>query len=320
MPSRTAKPAEAPEPAATEAAEKPPEAPPIGAKAVAPPESITLKLVAVLAEVGSVPKLGRNRSQNYSFVRESDLVERIRPLMAREHLFLHQTVLDYKVEAQGQTQRGGTNWLTTVKIRFTWVNGDTGDMWAEGITEWYGTGQDTGDKGFYKACTGAEKYFLFKTFLVSTGDDPEGDENVDKRAAEGEAVEGARVSGRTSTRGQGRGGKSSVPTPVQIRELWRLFTAAKMKAPDVLTFIERVLKIKTDAVDPTKQGELLNFVQSMRGEQVGILIRTLSEETGDQGDEVKDADTDAGGEAPDDGADEPADEEQSEELGDQPIG
>ncbi len=37
----------------------------------------------------------------------------------------------------------------------------------------YGQGQDKGDKGVYKAATGAEKYFLLKTFLIATGDDAE---------------------------------------------------------------------------------------------------------------------------------------------------
>jgi hypothetical protein len=38
---------------------------------------------------------------------------------------------------------------------------------------WMGWGVDPGDKGGYKAITGAEKYFLMKTFLIPTGDDPE---------------------------------------------------------------------------------------------------------------------------------------------------
>ena len=32
-----------------------------------------------------------------------------------------------------------------------------------------------GDKGLYKAITGANKYFLFKLFQIETGDDPERD-------------------------------------------------------------------------------------------------------------------------------------------------
>jgi hypothetical protein len=47
-----------------------------------------------------------------------------------------------------------------------------------------GEGQDAGDKGPYKAMTGAQKYALMKTFMIPTGDDPEADEDVDKRNSE----------------------------------------------------------------------------------------------------------------------------------------
>lgn len=332
MARRTAKPTlVAPEADASAAAADPTPPPepepvevPIKGERVAPPESVTLKLVAVLAEVGSVAKRGKNTAQNYSFVREADLVERLRPLIARERLFLHQTIIKHEMTQQGQTRSGQTNWLTILTIRFQWVNADTGEVWDQ-PSEWIGYGQDTGDKGIGKAATSAEKYFLFKTFLVSTGDDPEGDDKVDRRAAEDGAAEGTRVSRRERTEGQGRGGRSAVPTPIQIRELWRLFGVAKMKQPEVVEFIGRILKIKVEGVDTAKRGELLNFVQSLPGAQVGILIRTLSEQTGDQGAEGKDADAsdaapggDGDGAQPDEGP--PADDAPPDtDLGDQPV-
>ena len=46
-----------------------------------------------------------------------------------------------------------------------------------------GAGDDGADKGLYKAYTGAVKYFLMKTFLIPTGDDPEADTKADERAA-----------------------------------------------------------------------------------------------------------------------------------------
>lgn len=42
-----------------------------------------------------------------------------------------------------------------------------------------GTGFDTGDKGIYKADTGAFKYFAANNFLVATGDDPEATDDPD---------------------------------------------------------------------------------------------------------------------------------------------
>ena len=60
-----------------------------------------------------------------------------------------------------------------------------------------GEGADAGDKAPYKAMTGALKYALLQSFLLSTGDDPE-DERTNSRAALG---------------------SERVITPEQVREL-----------------------------------------------------------------------------------------------------
>jgi hypothetical protein len=257
----------------------------------APPKSIVMKLIAILDEVGNVEKRGKNTAQNYAFARESDLVDKVRPIMAREHLFLHQTVSNVEVLDAGETRGGSKNRLVTVEMTFTWIDADTGEAWPVPAM-FPGHGMDTGDKGLYKAMTGAEKYFLMKTFLVSTGDDPEGDERVDRQEAAAEAEAGTRVTRRAKSDGQQRGGKSTVPTATQIRELWRLFGAASMDGPTVIAFIERTLKVSGKHIDLGAKGAMLNWVQSLTGAQVGILIRTLSESTGDTGGDTDSAEPD----------------------------
>ena len=60
------------------------------------------------------------------------------------------------------------------------LDGETG---ASIKKPWRGYGTDKEDKGGYKAMTGGEKYFLLKTFLIPTGDDPEAtDDARDQRA------------------------------------------------------------------------------------------------------------------------------------------
>jgi hypothetical protein len=65
----------------------------------------------------------------------------------------------------------------SVLIDYTLVHKD-GEVWPEKITA-AGMGNDrakngtVGDKGVYKAITGANKYVLFKLFQIETGDDPE---------------------------------------------------------------------------------------------------------------------------------------------------
>ena len=47
-----------------------------------------------------------------------------------------------------------------------------------------GQGADKGDKGVYKAITGAIKYVYMKTFNIPTGDDPEkNDRKPEKKAS-----------------------------------------------------------------------------------------------------------------------------------------
>jgi hypothetical protein len=61
-------------------------------------------------------------------------------------------------------------------MEYTLIHKD-GDIWPSVICA-AGQGGDknkngVGDKGLYKAITGANKYLLFKLFQIETGDDPE---------------------------------------------------------------------------------------------------------------------------------------------------
>jgi hypothetical protein len=97
------------------------------------------------------------------------------------------------------TDRGKQSVVTTVVVAFTFADGDTGAMFR---SEWAGQGDDPADKGLYKAYTGALKYFLMKTFLIPTGDDPEADTNTDTRSASRQRSPGRTTSGVTATEKQ----------------------------------------------------------------------------------------------------------------------
>jgi len=69
---------------------------------------------------------------------------------------------------------------TVAKFEFTFVCADTGE--SKTLT-WYGEANDGQDKGISKAATSAEKFFLLKTFICSTGD-PTDDPDSDGRTPE----------------------------------------------------------------------------------------------------------------------------------------
>src|SRR5580765_2066061 len=124
------------------------------------------KLAAVMAAVDRVPKRGWNAVHGYHYPLEADVLEVIRGLLAERNVVLLSAIVGWRRDPIGEKGKD----LTTLKMEFTFLDGDTGERETRA---WIGTGTDNQDKGAYKAMTGAEKYFLLKGFLIPTGDDPE---------------------------------------------------------------------------------------------------------------------------------------------------
>ena len=133
-----------------------------------PVPGIFKKMAKVMEKISRVPKNGKNKFFNYDYVTEADLTDHIRPILAEEGVAFTSTVLE---TSKVPTEKDGM--LSTVKMLFRLIDADDGSS-IESV--FLGEGADKGDKGFYKAYTGCTKYFLMKTFLVATGDDPENDD------------------------------------------------------------------------------------------------------------------------------------------------
>lgn len=133
------------------------------------PRPLATKLARVLADVRRVPKTGRNDFHKYDYATESDLVDHLRDKLAEQGVAIFPSVTDHTV---APLEGGRGELLATVTLDITIIDGESGD---EMTTRWVGQGMDKGDKSYYKAYTGAMKYFLMKTFMISTGDDPEDD-------------------------------------------------------------------------------------------------------------------------------------------------
>jgi ERF superfamily len=135
------------------------------------------KIANVMGKVERVPKNGYNSFHKYHYVTESDLLESVRTFMSEEGLIVFNNVKHYEVHGE----------LATVTIEFTLACTETGESLQSIMI---GQGQDKGDKAFYKAYSGATKYFLMKTFLISSGDDPEADIATDERHAKNKQQNG----------------------------------------------------------------------------------------------------------------------------------
>jgi hypothetical protein len=140
------------------------------------PIKILAALHDVMGKVGYVQKKGTNDYQKYKYAGEGNLLEVLRPAMVEAGLML----LPNQKSVAGPDEYG----ITTVCVEYTLAHKD-GDIWPEKLIA-YGTGGDrnskggVGDKGLYKAATGANKYLLFKLFQIETGDDPEKPSEHDK--------------------------------------------------------------------------------------------------------------------------------------------
>lgn len=136
------------------------------------PPQITAALHEVMSKVGYVQKKGRNEFHRYNYAGEGNLLEVLRPAMVDAGLLL----IPNMKSLSPIDEYGNCN----VIIEYTLAH-KSGAVWPEKLT-FFGTGNDknskggVGDKGTYKAATGANKYLLFKLFQIETGDDPEKDE------------------------------------------------------------------------------------------------------------------------------------------------
>lgn len=128
----------------------------------------------VMKAVGYVQKTGKNTFHGYRYAGEGELLAALRP-----HMVEHGLILIPTVEGEERRDEDGNVFLT---VSYSLAH-TSGEVWPHAI-RYVGCGNDFspktnrhGDKGVYKALTGANKYALFKLFQIETGDDAEKDSN-----------------------------------------------------------------------------------------------------------------------------------------------
>lgn len=131
--------------------------------------TLAQKILRIQTEMGTVSKQGTNTFQRYKYAREVDIVNAVRPLLNKygviviPELAMAPNIIDMEKQK-----------LTTLAMKFKVVNADNPKDYYDTVIP--AQGSDNGDKGVYKAITGAKKYFYANTFLIATDDDPEQDE------------------------------------------------------------------------------------------------------------------------------------------------
>lgn len=188
------------------------------------------KKSVVRSQVKRIAKNGENKQQGYRYAEAADIYDQINDIM-------HEARLGYSCEYlrdEVVLAKNGAP-INKVYLLVTWTDLDTGYFEQQ---EFAGFGLDYGDKGIYKAYTGAAKYSLVINFLIPTGDDPargamdpENDRNAtpetqqgaqngqhggsnDRWQGNGSRSQGNGSSGQNGGRG-GQGNKQQEPPPLQ---------------------------------------------------------------------------------------------------------
>lgn len=157
------------------------------------PMTLIKKLAEVSGDLGFIEKRGRNAFHNYDYATESDIMAAIRPRLAERSVFVQTLIIDETKKDEGKKSANGKpTFLHRVETLHIFHCGDTGEtLDVRGI----GYADDGDDKGFFKAYTGAVKYAMAKTFLISSGDDPEAEGAEEKAKGKKAAAAAAQASG-----------------------------------------------------------------------------------------------------------------------------
>ena len=164
--------------------------------------SLKEKLAEVRRRIGYIQKRGHNERFNYTYVTAADLASAVGDALADLGVVIVPRLESIAYESVSPNQ-GYPDRFTRVVMTYTFMDVNS----AEELTvKMPGEGRDPGDKGPYKAMTGALKYALLQSFLIATGDDPE-----DERA------DGGQHAG-----GNGNGGSDSVISAQQVGQIYEL--------------------------------------------------------------------------------------------------
>ena len=131
---------------------------------------IYAKLAAAVGEVDRIAKDGTNAHFKYKYTSAEEVYRVVRGPLLKHGLVVIPQATGYEQDGQ----------LGTVRLNLRIVDTETGESIE---AQWYGEGQDKGDKAVFKAITGGMKTWLRALFLLPADDDPEADPQTDRKPA-----------------------------------------------------------------------------------------------------------------------------------------
>ena len=124
---------------------------------------LAAKVAQIAKQIEALEKTGRNEEQHYNYARDSDIVAAVRGPMNEAGVAIFPSVVPGTIVVTPGLGRHGNVILTTLICAFKVVDSESGEF---EICNYPGAGSDTGDKGVFKAMTGATKYLYQKLFNI----------------------------------------------------------------------------------------------------------------------------------------------------------
>lgn len=132
-------------------------------------DKIMPAIVAARGEMRFVAKGGNNTFDKYNYARLDNYMRVVEDPLEKNKLFIVTSADSCSQLDPRTTKSGGSEFVVRLTLTMRVVH-ESG-QWME--ISIIGDGQDRGDKGIYKANTGARKYGYAMLFGLTTSDDPE---------------------------------------------------------------------------------------------------------------------------------------------------
>ncbi len=220
-----------------------------GAASAAPVQlNLRQKLAEVRRRISYIQKRGHNERFNYSYVTAADIAGAVGDALAELEVVVIPRLESISHENISPNQ-GYPDHLTRVVMTYTFMDVNS----AEELTvKMPGEGRDPGDKGPYKAMTGALKYALLQSFLIATGDDPE-----DERADGGQRAGGNGNGGSDPVISQEQAGQIDElieQTGTDVAKMLEYFKISKIEEMTASVYGRAVQALKRKQATAANQG------------------------------------------------------------------
>jgi hypothetical protein len=125
--------------------------------------AIYAALNAIMNDIGSIGKERQNQQQHFMFRGIDQVMNTLKPLLAKHHVNIIPEVVDMRREER-RTGSGGTLMYSILTIKHHFVATDGSEV----VSTTIGEGMDSGDKASNKAMSIAYKYACFQVFCIPT--------------------------------------------------------------------------------------------------------------------------------------------------------